>query len=494
MRKFVCIHGHFYQPPREDPWTRNLGEEKSAYPFHDWNERITAECYAPNSASEVTDQAGRARETMNNYAWISCDFGPTLLRWLESRHPEVHEAIVEADRQSLMRFGGHGSAMAQVYNHMIMPLANAEDRRVQTKWGIADFTRRFGRDPEGMWLPETAVDLDSLEALAESGIKFTILSPHQALGVRREGETEWTDTSEGRIDTKRAYFCALPSGKRICLFFYDRGLSTGLAFGDLLNSGEAFSGALLGAFGNSQEDPLVSVASDGETYGHHRKNGHRVLSDCLARLREGKVASVTNYGHYLSLFPPTHEVRIAERTSWSCAHGVERWKGNCGCGSEIHPGFNQEWRAPLRLSLNWLREQVDQTYLEQAPGVMKDPEEARHQLPSAMGGGSSAVRRNLRATLKPARSEKRGAELLEMVECSYLMLASCAWFWEDMSRMETVQMLRFARRAIELANGSNQGNLSAEFKKLLSEAKPNDRTFKDGADLYDSLAAAPRGS
>jgi len=494
MQKFVSIHGHFYQPPREDPWTGSLNEERSALPFHDWNERITSECYAPNAASPLTDQAGRIRETVNNYAWISYDFGPTLLGWLESRHPEVHNAIVEADRASAKRFGGHGSAMAQVYNHMIMPLASATDRRIQARWGVEDFVRRFGRRPEGMWLPETAVDLDSLESLAESGIKFTILSPHQALSVRMEGETVWTDVSGGRIDTRRAYFCLLPSGKRISLFFYDKGLSTAIAFGNLLESGAAFSNALLGAFGAPQETALVNVATDGETYGHHRRKGHLSLTECVARINDGGVASMTNYGYYLSAFPPSYEVKIAERTSWSCAHGVERWRSNCGCGSEIHPGYNQKWRTPLRVSLDWLGDQLSRAYSAQAQGIMKDPDATRDHFPSFMAGGNREVKRYLKGELKQTHSEERGAELLEMIECASLMLASCAWFWEDMSRIETVQALRFARRAIELADGSDEGKLQAEFRRLLSAARPNDPRFKDGADLYDRQAVATRDS
>jgi len=490
MQRFVCIHGHFYQPPREDPWTKSLNQEASALPFHDWNERITSECYAPNTSSPLTDQAGRTRETVNNFAWISYDFGPTLLRWLELRHPEVHNAIVEADRASAKHFGGHGSAMAQVYNHMIMPLASATDRRIQTRWGVEDFIQRFGRDPEGMWLPETAVDLDSLESLAESGIKYTILSPHQALGVRKEGETKWTDVSGGRVDPRHPYFCSLPSGRRISLFFFDRGLSTAIAFGNLLDSGEAFSNALMGAFGNAKETSLVNVASDGETYGHHRRNGYLTLTECVARFREGNAVTMTNYGAYLSLSPPTHEVKIAERTSWSCVHGVERWRSNCGCGSEIHPGYTQEWRSPLRISLDWLREQILRTYAEQTSGIMKDSEATRDRYPSVMAGGSFKAMRYLRGKLKLAQSEKRAAELLEMTECSFLMLASCAWFWEDLSRMETVQSLKFARRAIELADGSNERSLQAEFRRRLSGAKPNDPRFRNGADLYDRLAVA----
>lgn len=488
MPRFVCIHGHFYQPPRENPWTGKVEEEKSAHPFHDWNERIAWECYAPNSSSPMLDEKGKVLERVNNYSWISFDFGPTLLRWLEEYRPDVHNGIVEADRMSAERFGGHGSAMAQVYNHMIMPLASPEGKRVQVRWGVNDFVRRFGRRPEGMWLPETAVDSDSLEALAEEGIKFTILSPHQGLAVRREGEERWTDVSGGRIDTKGAYRCNLPSGKSISLLFFDKGLSTALAFGNMLENDDYFRRGLLRGFAETEGPQLVNVAADGETFGHHRKEGHIVLTNCISRIEEGKEASMVNYGFYLALAPPRSEVRIAERTSWSCAHGVERWRGDCGCGSEIHQGYNQRWRGPLRSSLDWLSDRVSRIYAEEGFRTFADAAGARDKLPSVRLGQTNEVREYVKEHLNSGGSAAKGAQLLEMVECSALMFASCAWFWEDISRMETVQMLRFAVRATELAHEIAGVDLEHEFKRMLEAATPNDKRFKTGADLYNSLA------
>ncbi len=489
MKKFVCIHGHFYQPPREDPWTRVVMEEASARPYHDWNERITAECYAPNTASPLVGDDGKYSEIVNNYAWMSFDFGPTLLRWLEARSSEVYGLVLDADRQSSIRLGGHGPAMSQVYNHMIMPLANSEDRRTQVAWGIEDFQRRFGRSPEGMWLPETAVDLPTLDSLAEAGIRFTILSPHQASAVRDFGRGRWTDVSGGRIDTRRAYYCTLPSGRSISLFFFDRGISTALAFGDLLQSGTSFSGALSGAFSSSEAPQLVNVASDGETYGHHHKNGQLALTSCISALQKGGIA-VTTYGHFLSLAPPTEEVRIIERSSWSCAHGVERWRSNCGCASEIVQGYSQEWRSPLRAALDWLRDRLSEVYSTTAPPLFKDFRRARDCLPSVRFDQRDGMQAYLTEVLKPGTTPaevSRGRDLLEMVECSALMYASCAWFWEDLTRMETIQMLKFAARAMELASDVSGPRLVPEFRRRLAAAVPNDRRFKDGAQVYEEL-------
>ena len=488
MQRFVCVHGHFYQPPREDPWTRKLPKEKSASPFHDWNERITSECYAPNLSSPLLDSRGKVIGRENNYSWISFDFGPTLLRWLETKHPKVHDGIVEADRQSAERFGGHGSAMAQVYNHMIMPLASPRDRRRQVRWGIADFVRRFGRPPEGMWLSETAVDLDSLEALAENGIRFTILSPDQASAVRNAGDEGWTDVSGGRVNPRRAYFCRLPSGKTIGLFFFDKGLSTNLAFGTAMDSGDALASALARGFVDDEELQLVNVATDGETFGHHRRMGHASLTGCISRMESTKQAALTNYGLFLSTVPPRWEARIIEDTSWSCPHGVERWRSNCGCGSEIHPGFNQKWRTPLRNAMDWLAEQISQVYEAEAARVFKDKEVAIDWLATVRVENRKELDKYIRENLKDRRAGPRGSELIQMVESAELMLASCAWFWEDIARIETRNMLRFSARAIELARDSGGPDLEREFRHRLFGAIPNDRRFKTGEELYVGLS------
>ncbi|MFH1486971.1 MAG: glycoside hydrolase, partial [Chloroflexota bacterium] len=325
MERFICIHGHFYQPPRENPWLEAIELQDSAHPFHDWNERINAECYAPNTASRILDAEGRIRKIANNYANISFNFGPTLLSWLEGKAPETYHAILAADRESQGAFSGHGSALAQVYNHIIMPLANRRDKHTQALWGIKDFEHRFGRSPEGMWLPETAVDLESMDVLAELGIRFTVLAPQQAGRVRPIGGRGWADVNGGRIDTTMAYQLLLPSGRKMNLFFYNGPVSHAVAFEGILANGEQFAQRIIGGFSGAQQSaPLVHIATDGETYGHHHKFGDMALSYALDRIKTGNLARITNYGEYLEKHPPTHQVEIIENTSWSCAHDVER--------------------------------------------------------------------------------------------------------------------------------------------------------------------------
>ncbi|MEC9372697.1 MAG: glycoside hydrolase, partial [Planctomycetota bacterium] len=266
MERYICLHGHFYQPPRENPWLERIQRQESAYPFHDWNERIQHECYAPNAAARMLDDDGRILRIINNYSRISFNFGPTLLAWMEFADPDAYHAIIEADRESVRRFSGHGSAMAQAYGHIILPLANSRDKRTQILWGIRDFRQRFGRDPEGMWLPETAVDLESLDIMAEHGLTFTILAPRQAQAIRAMGDEHWTDVSDERIDPTRAYEVRLPSGRTIAAFFYDGPISRGVAFERLLERGEHFADRLAGVFSEERDWPqLVHIATDGET-------------------------------------------------------------------------------------------------------------------------------------------------------------------------------------------------------------------------------------
>lgn len=350
MDRYICIHGHFYQPPRENPWLEAIELQDSAYPFHDWNERITAECYAPNARARVLDPEDRIIDISNNYSRISFNFGPTLLAWMQEKAPAVYQAVIEADTLSHERFGGHGSALAQAYNHVILPLANERDKRTQVLWGIRDFETRFGRRPEGMWLAETAVDTETLEVLAEAGLQFTVLAPSQARRARPLGG-RWKDVSGGRIDPSRAYEARLPSGRRITLFFYDGPISRAVAFEGLLRRGEYLAGRLAGAFSDSRDWPqLVHIATDGETYGHHHGQGEMALAYALRHIEEQGLARLTNYGEYLERHPPTQQVEIHESTAWSCVHGVGRWWTDCGCHSGGQPGWNQAWRTPLRNS------------------------------------------------------------------------------------------------------------------------------------------------
>ena len=497
MQRFVCIHGHFYQPPREDPWTREVKRDPSASPYHDWNERIAAECYGPNSASPLVDDGGNILEAVNNYARMSFDFGPTLLRWIESHYSELYGAILDADRESVRRFGGHGSGMAQVYNHMIVPLASQNDKRTQVRWGVKDFESRFGRYPEGVWLPETAVDAPTLEALADAEVKFTILSPKQALAVRGLGEDGWHDVAGGRIDTSVAYQVRLPSGRRFSVFFYDDGVSNRVAFGDLLLSGTRLASELLGRFRSGDSPQLVSIASDGETYGHHHRTGHRALTRSLWEIEKSGAASLGDYGQFLSIAPPSLEGRLAEPSSWSCPHGVERWRSNCGCGSEMRRGYNQEWRAPLRRSLDWLRDSLSELYAAEGDHVFVDANGAREEYGPFAGGGRERTLEYLKGRAKPGLSDadlSKCQKLLEMVESSALMYASCAWFWEDISRQETRQMLRFASRAMEICRDVSGTDLVPTFSRMLGAAVPNARAYGSGPSLFSELTRREGGS
>src|SRR5712664_893288 len=376
--RYICVHGHFYQPPRENPSLEAIELQDSAYPYHDWNERISAECYAPNATSRILDTEQRITQMVNNYAHISFNFGPTLLSWIEPNVPKTYQALLEADKSSQEKFSGHGSALAQAYNHMILPLANTRDKVTQVKWGIADFKLRFGRAPEGMWLPETAVNTETLEVLAASGIKFTILAQRQAGRIRKRGTRTWQDVSGKRIDPSRAYLVNLPSRKTISVFFYDGHISQGVAFEGLLDNGQRFADRLMSGFSDTRDWPqLVSIATDGESYGHHHRFGEMALSYALHHIETNKLAELTNYAQFLERHPPDHFVEIVENSSWSCMHGIERWRTNCGCNSGGHAGWTQEWRETLRAALDWLRDQLIPLYEDKAALLLKNPWSAR---------------------------------------------------------------------------------------------------------------------
>jgi alpha-amylase/alpha-mannosidase (GH57 family) len=492
MPRFLCIHGHFYQPPRENPWLEAVEIQDSAYPYHDWNERITAECYAPNAASRILDGEGRIERIVNNYSRISFNFGPTLLAWLEEEKPEVYRSILEADAESRERYSGHGSALAQGYNHIIFPLANRRDKRTQIRWGLADFERRFGRKAEGLWLPETAVDLETLDLLAEEGILFTILEPHQALRVRSKGtkKAEWQDVSGGRIDTTVPYEVVLPSGRRIAIFFYDGGVSRAVAFEGLLNSGERFAGRLMATVPeDSDDDRLIHIATDGETYGHHHRYGEMGLSYALHHVETEGLARLTNYGEYLADHPPEMEVEIVENTAWSCVHGVDRWRRDCGCCSGGKPGWNQAWRAPLRQALDWLRDELAPRYEAAAGEYFLDPWAARDAYIDVLLDRSreSVDAFLLRASGgNPPEGEHRvrPLRLLEMQRHALLMYTSCGWFFDDLSGIETVQILGYAGRVVQLA-GQLFEPVEERFLERLERAKSNVPEKGTGRDLYE---------
>lgn len=483
------MHGHFYQPPRENPWLEEIEMQDSAAPYHDWNERIAAECYEPNAASRILDHEKQIIGIVNNYAKISFDFGPSLISWIKKKKPEVYEAIVEADRISAESFGGHGSALAQVYNHMIMPLADRRDKLTQIKWGIRDFRSHFGRLPEGMWLPETAVDTQTLEVLGEEGIRFTILSPHQAGRIRRLGEKDWIDVRGGKINPRMPYLFNLPSGKSINLFFYDGAISHELSFGRLLSDGKTFADRLIGGFTGEDVPQLVHTAIDGETYGHHRRFGDMALAFCLHYVETNKLARLTNHGEYLERFPPSYEVEILENSSWSCSHGVERWRENCGCNTGLHPGWNQRWRAPLRAAIDWLRKSITPLYERELSLILKDPWIARDDyIDVILDRSEENVNRYLDThaahSLSPEEKTK-ALKLLEMQRAAMLMYTSCGWFFDDISGIETIQILRYAARTIQLAEDAGGLRLEKEFQRLLSKAKSNVPELENGVNVYE---------
>jgi alpha-amylase/alpha-mannosidase (GH57 family) len=504
--RFVCVHGHFYQPPRENPWLETVEVQDSAAPYHDWNDRITAECYAPNGASRITNKQDEIIRIMNNYARMSFNFGPTLLSWLHDKAPRTYRMIIDADRYSAQRYSGHGSAIAQVYNHIIMPLASRRDALTQIRWGIADFENRFGRKPEGMWLAETAVNREVLDLMAQEGIKFTVLAPVQCARVRRLPSTDpastsptdtdnWTDTSNATVDPTRPYTVPLDEGRSIAVFFYDGPSSRAIAFEGLLNSGEAFGSRLLGGFHPpSPDEPhgaqLSHVATDGESYGHHHRHGEMALSYAMHWIEEGKHASLTNYGEFLSKFPPTWQAEVAENTSWSCVHGVERWRSNCGCnGGRL--GWNQEWRAPLREALDYLRDTTAPLAEELAKSLFKDLWVARDAyiqvvLDRSPDSANSFFDTHGSPELNIAE-RSTALELLELERHTQLMYTSCGWFFDEISGIETVQIIAYAGRVLQLAAklfGERGVALEAEFLDILAKAKSNVPEIGDGAQVY----------
>jgi len=489
MERFLCIHGHFYQPPRENPWLESVEIQDSAYPYHDWNERITAECYAPNTASRNLDGEGRIMGIVSNYARISFNFGPTLLSWMEKYTPDTYRAIQAADRQSITWRSGHGAALAQVYNHIIMPLACLRDKRTQVQWGIRDFEHRFQRFPEGMWLAETAVDMETLEVLAKAGIRFTILAPHQAGRVRRTGTGRWKDVSGSRIDPSQAYLCRLPSGRSITIFFYDGPISQAVAFEQLLSSGEQFAARLMSGFSDNSNHPqLVHIATDGETYGHHHRFGEMALGHALDHIEVNNLARLTNYGEYLELHPATHEVQIIENSSWSCMHGIERWRNDCGCNSGGNGGWNQQWRQPLRNAMDWLSGELATCYEDGMAVYLKEPWEVRNDYIEVMLDRSeeNVAAFLLRHSLRPLDEEATVAvlSLLEMQRHAMLMYTSCGWFFDELSGLETVQIIQYAGRAMQLAERYCIQGVEAAFLERLALAGSNIPEHGNGAEIY----------
>ena len=490
--KYVCIHGHFYQPPRENPWLETIEYQDSAYPFHDWNERINVECYAPNAASRILDDNGLIREIVNNYEKISFNMGATLLSWLEEKDPETYQKILDADKASMAHFSGHGSAVAQVFSHLIMPLANDRDKRTQVRWGIDDFKHRFKRMPEGIWLAETAVDTPTLEILAEEGIKFTILAPRQAKAFRKIGEDKWNELGHAEVDPRRAYWCNLPSGKKIALYFYDGRVAQDVAFNNLLSNGAALAGRILETIDyNSDEPQIANIATDGESYGHHHRYGEMALSSAIHHIEQNQDVKLTNYAEYLELCPPTYEIKIHENSSWSCVHGVERWRSNCGCHTGGGHNWHQQWRAPLREALDWLNDELIHIYESKAGQFFDDVWAVRDAFIDVILDRSEE---NVIAFLDKHAKQKTSTSdrifmlrLLELQRNAILMYTSCGWFFNDISGIETTQILKYACRTIYYARQVAGIDLQEQFISLLEKAPSNIAEHKNGAEIYRNL-------
>lgn len=485
---YVCIHGHWYQPPRENPFTGEISEQESAAPFVNWNERITAECYDPNTRAEILDEDGSIRRRINNYRWVSSDWGPTLLDWLEKHHPDTYLRIVEADRDSMERFGGHGVAVAHTYNHTILPLSNRRDKRTQILWGLADFRHRFGREPEGMWLPETAVDLESLELMAEAGIRFTILSPYQAASVL-EGD-EWIDVVGGSIDTRVPYEVQLFGGRSISVFFYNGPLSQEIAFNGVLEDGSVLAKRLVQALGEPNGEARLShAATDGETYGHHHRHGEMALAKAIEELEADPNVQLTNYAEFLAEHPPSRIARIIENTSWSCAHGVDRWRADCGCHTGQHDDWNQEWRKHLRYGLDLLRDSLIDDFETRGATVLDDPWAARDAYIEVILGGDEDL--FIEEHGRPGLGAGARALALHLLEIQYramLMYTSCGWFFDDIAGLEAVFVLRHAGMVIDLSRKALDVDLEPGFLEILERARSNvgDKT---GRDVYEEWVA-----
>jgi len=538
-QRYLCVHGHFYQPPRENPWLETVELQESAAPYHDWNERITSECYAPNGASRIVNDEHQIIRIVNNYARMSFNFGPTLLSWLEDFAPRTYRMIQEADQASASLYSNHGSALAQVYNHIIMPLASERDARTQIRWGIADFEHRFGRKPEGMWLAETAVSCSVLDLLAQERIKFTVLAPHQAARVRKLSvdsptqsgappsttasssakvgdaatDSEWIETPDATVDPTQPYLVKLDSGRSIAVFFYDGPPSRAIAFEGLLNDGETFARRLLSNFNPEKpasEPQLVHVATDGESYGHHHKHGEMALSYALNYIKDNNLARLTNSGEFLEKFPPTWEAEVVDNTSWSCVHGVERWRSDCGCNGG-KSDWNQRWRTPLREALDFLRDRTAPLAEAVAKPLLKDLWAARDAYIHVILDRSSD---NLdrffaaHATRTLTAAERITVfELLELQRHTQLMYTSCGWFFDDISGIETVQIIAYAGRVIQLAaklftdpalfttaelSIRSAFELEADFLDILARGESNDPDAGTGADVYRRFVNAGR--
>lgn len=490
MKKYVCLHGHFYQPPRENPWIETIELQDSAYPFHDWNERIAAECYEPNAHARILNPNHKIENIINNYQYMSFNFGPTLISWIKNQDKKLLDKLIEADIDSQKLFNSHGAAIAQAYNHIILPLASSKDKYTQILWGINDFKLIFSRDPEGFWLPETAVDLESLSILADFGIKFVILSPKQAHKIRKLNDHDWQDVTHGKVDTTRPYLQNLANGKTIVIFFYNGEIAHEIAFGNLLSHGENFVTEIMSKFNDDNKEPqLVNIAVDGETYGHHHRYGEMALAYVINAINNREDTEIILYADFIDKFPPQYEVDIFENSSWSCSHGIERWKNNCGCNSGLNPEWHQNWRAPLRHSLDFLRDTLNSEYEQEVSLLVKDPWQTRNDYINVINNRDlDSVKlfesRNSKFTFS-ASDRIKLLKWMELQRHLMLMYTSCGWFFDEVSGIETTQVIQYAARAIQLANELLNKDYESQFLELLAKVPSNLSQYGDAKQVYE---------
>ncbi|HTX54019.1 MAG TPA: DUF3536 domain-containing protein [Candidatus Baltobacteraceae bacterium] len=497
----IVVHGHFYQPPRENPWTGTIERQDSAAPFHDWNARIASECYLPNARSRLLDERGCIQDVVNNYEQLSWNFGPTLLAWLAAAHPGLVAALTDADRASRERLG-FGNAIAQAYNHTILPLANARDRRTQIHWGMREFAYRFGRPPEAMWMPETAVDAATMALLEEAGLRYVILSPAQAARWRPLGGGAWATPATGELDPRRPYRwmrrdeAGRPLGDRgLDVCFYHAPLSRGISFQHYLRDARVLADrigeAMVGA-----ADPLILIATDGESFGHHERFGDMCLATLFRREAPQRGFEITNLAAYLRGTRPAWEVELLPESAWSCSHGVGRWREDCGCSAGGGPGWTQAWRGPLRHALDRLRDALAAIFQDEAGRVFPDPWAARDgYIDLLLDPGDAAVTDFFARYGRPrcgVNEQSTGLRLLEMQHQAMLMYTSCGWFFSDVSGLETVQNLRYAARALDLAAPFAPLDLEAVLLQDLAQAGSNLEVHGDARQIWERLVRPSR--
>lgn len=497
MTNSLIIHGHFYQPPREDPWTGLIPYQQSAKPYHDWNKRITKECYAANASSRVLDPDGNIIDIVNNYEYMSFNFGPTLLSYIKTHARNVYESIIEGDTLSRKRNNGHGNAMAQVYNHQILPLQSKEDVQTQIIWGKHDFFEHFGRMPEGMWLSETAVNYKVIDILIKEGIKFIVLSPWQAEAVCPVGSQNWRPLHSEPAPSYRSYQIDRHQGS-IAVFFYNHQLAQGISFENHLHNADTLYSIIQGFTNPQDESHLINTATDGEVYGHHRAFGDMCFAALTGLVTKSDAIVFTNYADYLEKHPPKYIVKLKEGeeskgTSWSCTHGVSRWYKDCGCSTGGQKDWDQKWRTPLRNAFNILRRNIETIFSSQIRSLSHDdPEEIRNEYIKVMNKSINPRKfagKHLKSSDPEDAEISHFLTLLEGMKYSHFMFTSCAWFFADISGIEAVQNIHYAYRAIQLYEEYIDDDLLKPMLEELKKAKSNIEEMGTGADIFKHFVA-----